>query len=331
MAIHPWVAEAADGIRWGVQLIVPNEQDALANLLTTATGVEDLGYDFLSIFDHPLMHVDPWIALPGIATRTSKVRLGSTVNCAVYRHPAHLARLATDLDNLSSGRHILGLGSGWLQPEFAALGLEFGSFADRAAALEDTLAIVKGVWTEPPFTYTGKRYSTVAMNAEPRPVQSPHPPIMVAGNGEGVTLRQVARWGDACNIKESVSLSDDTIGDDVRAASVKHLIDVLDGHCAALDRDAAEVLKTHFTLYLILGETMEEARAKANALDTSQSTSPGTRREGTRAMLVADPERATRYYQAMADIGIQYFVVQLDARDWQTIELLKTRVAPNVG
>ena len=112
MAIHPWVAEAANGIRWGVQLIVPNEQDALARLLTTASGVEDLGYDFLSIFDHPLMHVDPWIALPGIATRTSKVRLGSTVNCAVYRHPAHLARLATDLDNLSNGRHVLGLGSG---------------------------------------------------------------------------------------------------------------------------------------------------------------------------------------------------------------------------
>jgi alkanesulfonate monooxygenase SsuD/methylene tetrahydromethanopterin reductase-like flavin-dependent oxidoreductase (luciferase family) len=331
VAVHPWVAEAANGIRWGVQLIVPNKQDALAELLQTAEGVEELGYDFLSIFDHPLMHVDPWIALPGIATRTSTVRLGSTVNCAVYRHPAHLARLATDLDNLSNGRHILGLGSGWLKPEFAALGLEFGSFGDRAAALEDTLAIVKGVWTDAPFSYTGKRYSTVDMVAEPKPVQQPHPPIMVAGNGEGVTLRQVAKWGDACNLKEAVSLSDEMISDEVRAASVRHLIDVLDGHCETLNRDTSEVLKTHFTLYLILGETMDEARTKANNLDTSKSTSPGTRREGTRAMLVADPERAIRYYQAMVDIGIQYFVVQLDASDWKTIELLKTKVAPHVG
>ena len=75
MARHPWVAGAEEGIRWGVQLIVPNEQDALANLITTAGKVEALGYDFLSIFDHPLMHVDPWIALSGLATRTSRVRL----------------------------------------------------------------------------------------------------------------------------------------------------------------------------------------------------------------------------------------------------------------
>ena len=331
VARHPWVAAADDGIRWGVQLITPNEPNALANLLETAGRVEALGYDFLSIFDHPLMHVDPWIALSGIATRTARVRLGSTVNCAMYRHPAHLARLATDLDNLSNGRHVLGLGSGWLVPEFAALGLDFGTFSDRASALEDALAIVRGVWNEPPFTYSGKTFSTVEMQAEPRPVQQPSPPIMVAGNGEKVTLRQVARWGDACNIKEEVSLSDDTISDDTRSASVKRLQDVIDGHCESLGRDPAEILRTHFTLYLILGETLAEARAKANALDTSKSTSPGTRRSGTTAMLVADPERAIHYYQSMVDAGIQYFIVQLDARDQQTIELLKTKVAPEIG
>ena len=331
MARHPWVAEADGGIRWGVQLIVPNEANALTKLITTASRVEELGYDYLSIFDHPLMHVDPWIALAGLATRTNRVRLGSTVNCAMYRHPAHLARLATDLDNLSNGRHVLGLGSGWLQPEFRALGLDFGSFADRNSALEDALAIVRGVWETPPFTYTGKTFSTVEMMAEPRPVQQPRPPIVVAGNGERVTLRQVARWGDACNVREGESLSDDTVSNQTRAASVRRLLDALDGHCADIARDPAEVLRTHFTLYLILGDTMQDARNRADALDTSKSTSPGTRRSGTTAMLVADPDRAIRYYQAMADAGIQYFIVQLDARDAETIELLKTRVAPHVG
>ena len=331
MARHPWVAEADVGIRWGVQLIVPNEANALARLVETAGTVEALGYDLLSIFDHPLMHVDPWIALSGLATRTSKVRLGSTVNCAAYRHPAHLTRLATDLDNLSNGRHVLGLGSGWLVPEFAALGLDYGTFAERAAALEDTLAIVHGVWTEPPFTYAGEKFSTVSMTAEPRPVQQPRPPIMVAGNGERVTLRQVAQWADACNLKEEVPLSDDSISDAERAASVARLLTALAGHCERLERQYDEILRTHFTLYLILGETMAAARAKANALDTSQSTSPGTRAHGKTAMLVADPARAGRYYQAMVDAGIQYFIVQLDARDIQTIELLKTAVAPEVS
>jgi len=330
VAVHPWVAEAKHGLRWGVQLITPNEPHALQNLLTTAATVEDLGYDYLSIFDHPLMHVDPWIALSGIATRTKRVRLGSTVNCAYYRHPAYLVRLATDLDNLSNGRHVLGLGSGWLRPEFAALGLDFGTFSERSAALEDTLAIVRGVWNEPPFSFEGRIFSTVDMEAVPPPVQKPAPPILVAGNGEKVTLRQVAHWGDACNIKEDVSLSDETIGDHVRAERVQRLMTALDDHCTDLERDPAEVLRTHFTLYLTLAETMEKARARANALDTAKSTSPGTRREGTHAMLVADPDRAIAYYQTMAEIGIQYFIVQLDARDAETIELLKTKVAPNV-
>lgn len=331
MARHPWVAEADGGIRWGVQLIVPNEAGALANLIETAGAVEALGYDLLSIFDHPLMHVDPWIALSGLATRTSRVRLGSTVNCAVYRHPAHLARLATDLDNLSNGRHVLGLGSGWLVPEFEALGLAYGTFAERAAALEDTLAIVHGVWSDAPFSFTGERFSTVEMRAEPRPVQRPRPPIMVAGNGERVTLRQVAQWADACNLKEEVPLSDDSISDTHRADSVRGLLAAMAGHCERLQRPYDEILRTHFTLYLILGETMTEAREAANALDTAQSTSPGTRAKGTTAMLVADPQRAIRYYQAMAEVGIQYFIVQLDARDAQTIELLMTKVAPEVG
>ena len=104
MARHPWVAAADDGIRWGVQLIVPDAPGAIRELVQTARRVEALGYDFLSIFDHPLLHVEPWIALSGIATATDRIRLGSTVNCARYRHPMHLARLAADLDNLSGGR-----------------------------------------------------------------------------------------------------------------------------------------------------------------------------------------------------------------------------------
>jgi hypothetical protein len=96
-------------------------------------------------------------------------------------------------------------------------------------------------------------------------------------------------------------------------------------------RDPAEILRTHYTLYLILGETLAEAQAKANNLDTSKSTSPGTRRQGQTMMLVTDVAGAISYYQAIADIGIQYFIVQLDARDAQTIELLKSRVGPQVG
>src|SRR5215217_5966932 len=137
MARHPWVAEADRGIRWGVQLIVPNRKDALPDLMETGRLVERLGYDAIYIFDHPKIHVDPWIALSGLAVATERVRLGSAVNCAGYRHPAHLARLSADLDNLSRGRHILGIGSGWWEAEFRALDLEFGTVPERQAALDE--------------------------------------------------------------------------------------------------------------------------------------------------------------------------------------------------
>ena len=330
MARHPWVAEADDGIRWGVQLIVPDAPGAIRELVETARRVEALGYDYLSIFDHPLLHVEPWIALSGIATATNRIRLGSTVNCARYRHPMHLARLAADLDNLSGGRHILGLGSGWLAREYAALGLDFGTLKERQASLEDTLAITTRLLEGETVDYAGDVFSTTGAVVTPRPTQTPRPPILVGGSGEKVTLRQVARWADACNVKEDESLADDAILDTMRAVGVRRKLDALDGHLDALGRPRDEVLRTHFTLYLLLAPTQQAADAKMAALDTSTSTSPGTRREGRNSMLVASVDRAVGYYQAMVDAGIDYFVVQLDGTDAETIELLATEVTPRV-
>jgi len=116
MAVHPWVAESSVGpVRFGIQAILGQDRDVYKRLIETAELTESLGFDFLSIFDHPLMQADPWMCLSAAAMVTEKIRLGSTVNCALYRHPGHLARLAADLDGLSNGRAILGLGSGWLK------------------------------------------------------------------------------------------------------------------------------------------------------------------------------------------------------------------------
>jgi alkanesulfonate monooxygenase SsuD/methylene tetrahydromethanopterin reductase-like flavin-dependent oxidoreductase (luciferase family) len=145
------------------------------------------------------------------------------------------------------------------------------------------------------------------------------------------TLRQVARWGDACNVREAAPLSDDSISAQARAAEVRQMLDALERHCETEGRDPAEVLRTHFTVNLMLDATMEAAKSRANQIDTAHSTSPGTRRDGLTSMLIADPARAITYYQAMVDAGIRYFIVQLDMRDAKTIEMLKTEVAPHVG
>lgn len=332
MAQNSWVATADNGKpRWGVQLITPNHHGALPALIETAKLVEALGFDAAFVFDHPGLHADPWVALSGMATVTSRLRLGSAVNCNGYRHPAMLARLGADLDNLSEGRLIFGIGSGWLKWEFEAFGLEFMPIPQRQAALGEALQIIEGVWGDKPFTFKGEHHTVVNLQIEPGPLQQPRPPIIIGGSGERVTLRQVAQYADACNVSEELSPSDPAISDADRAAVVERKFNALRQHCRDLGRPENEVLRTHFTGNIILGPTQQAADAKADATDPSASTSPGRRRGGRSGILVASPERAIAYYQAMRAAGAQYFVIQLDAPDHETITLLAEQVIPAVA
>lgn len=330
MARHPWVAKADEGIRFGVQLVVPNDPEALPRLTETGRWVEGLGFDAIFIFDHPVLHAEPFVCLSALAATTERVRLGSTVLCAGYRHPAHLARLAADLDNLSRGRFILGIGSGWVEDEFRSYDLPFGTVRRRQDAFDEALAILNGVWGTEPFSYDGRYLRTERTIIEPRPRQQPRPPIMIGGGGEKRTLRQVAQHADACNVSEPRP-GDPSGGFASPADAVRHKFEVVRGHCQEVGRPFAEILRTHFTLNLMLSSTKAAAEAKRDRVDPSQSTSPGTRRSGTAATKAFSPDEGAAYYQALVDAGAQYFVVQLDADDRETIELLATEVMPRIG
>jgi alkanesulfonate monooxygenase SsuD/methylene tetrahydromethanopterin reductase-like flavin-dependent oxidoreductase (luciferase family) len=144
------------------------------------------------------------------------------------------------------------------------------------------------------------------------------------------TLRQVAQWADACNINEEIAAVDGYFEVGERAESVGKKLAALDQHCDDLGRPREEILRTHFTLSLIVGESSAAARRKYDAFDPSLSSSPGTRRAGKGGILTGSVEAVIEYYQAMADAGIQYFVVQLEARDQETIELLGREVMPRI-
>jgi len=331
MARHPWVAAADNGTpRWGVQLITPNEKGALPALMETAKLVESLGFDAAFVFDHPGLHADPWIALSGMATVTNRIRLGSAVNCNGYRHPGMLARLGADLDNLSEGRLIFGIGSGWLEWEFAAFDLEFKPVPKRQAALDEALQIIRGVWGDQPFSFSGDYHRVANLQIQPPPLQTPRPPILIGGSGERVTLRQVAQYADACNISEGITPNDPGATNADRGAEVERKFNALRQHCRDLGRPENEVLHTHFTANIILGANQKAADAKADSTDPSKSTSPGRRRGGRAGILVASPERAIDYYRTLRSAGVQYFVVQLDAPDHETIKLLAEAVIPEV-
>jgi alkanesulfonate monooxygenase SsuD/methylene tetrahydromethanopterin reductase-like flavin-dependent oxidoreductase (luciferase family) len=243
------------------------------------------------------------------------------VLCAGYRPPVLTARLAADLDNLSGGRVILGLGHGWNATEFAQLGLPFPPVPERQAALAESIEIMRGVWGPEPFTYHGRYHRTEGERVAPPPLQQPSPPLILAGSGERTALRLVARYADACNFGPGHATGLVRTPDDVRRKNA-----VLDRYCQDVGRDPGDVLRSHFTSWLMLAPTDTAARAKLDHYYPA-----GINEEQQFSRVVGTPARAAAYYQSLVDAGMEYFVVQtLDAADTETIELLAREVTPLV-
>ncbi len=328
MARHPWVAKADDGLRWGMQVVVPARRDALPKLMDVARQMETLGFDSLFVMDHPALHADPYVSLSGAAAVTEKLHLGQLVMAATYRHPAFVARMQADLDNLSRGRSVLGVGSGWFEAEYGMMDIPFPAIGRRQKDLDELIECVDGLWSGRPFTHRGETFTIDGMQIDPAPAR--RPPVLVGGSGKKGTLRQVATWGDACNVEEELKLNTSGATDAQRFEQVGEIFAALDGHLDYLGRPRNEVLKSHFTTMLVLGPTQEEADQRAAQIDTSKSTSAGARARGRNFLASSSVDRAVAYYQGLRQAGAQYFVVQVNMDDEETMQLLANAVMPNV-
>ena len=319
---HPWVHEFRGRIGWGLQAFARADDPAPGRRVIDAGLLADeLGFDAYFLGDHPAYAPEAWLHLGALAALTNRVRLGSVVLCAGYRAPVLTARLAADLDNLSAGRVILGLGHGWNRSEFAQLGLPFPPVPERQAALAEAIEIIRGVWGPEPFSYQGRHHSTEQEQIFPPPVQRPTLPLILAGAGERRALRLVARYADACNFGPGHATGLARSTDDVR-----HKNSVLDQYCMEVGRDPRSVLRTHFTTWLMLASTESAARAKL-----ARYYPEGINEEQRFSRVVGTPSHVAAYYQGLVDAGMEYFVVQtLDAADLETIELLAREVIPAV-
>jgi alkanesulfonate monooxygenase SsuD/methylene tetrahydromethanopterin reductase-like flavin-dependent oxidoreductase (luciferase family) len=318
----PWVEQFRDKVGFGIEAFAwADDSSPSRSVIAAGQLVDELGYDAFFIGDHPGYATEAWIHLAAVAMTTSRVRLGSVVNCASYRHPAMLARLAADLDHISGGRLMLGLGIGWNAEEFAQLGIPFLSVRERQEALVETIVIVRGLWGPEPFTFQGKHYSTSKGHVVPPPLQQPGPPLLIAGSGEETTFRQVAKYADACNFGAGRNVGI-VRGDE----EIRQKLAVLRQRCDEIGRPYNQILKTHFTTWLILGDTDQEAQEKL-----IRYYPDGLNEDQKITRIAGSPTRVIPYFQSLVDAGMQYFVIQiLDARDTQTIELLAKEVAPHI-
>ena len=169
-----------------------------------AEEAERSGFEALFRSDHYLSvlgrhergSLDAWSTLSALAAVTSRIRLGTMVSPASFRHPSVLAKSVVTADHVSGGRVELGLGAGWLESEHRAYGFPFNGTRTRMDVLEEQLQIVRGHWGDEPFSFDGEHYRVDELDARPKPLQRPGPPIIIGGSGGPRSLRLAARYAD---------------------------------------------------------------------------------------------------------------------------------------
>ena len=224
-------------VKFGVHTGLQNT--SIAELQELWARIEALDFDWISIWDHFYAAdntgnphcLEAITSHTALAASTTRVTCGSLVYSAGYRHPAALANAIATMDQVANGRIVLGLGGGWLQAEYDAYGLHYGSAGERLRMLNEYIQCVRGLLTQERTSFSGEFFTLTDAQCEPKPVQA-RLPIWIGGGGEKVTLRLVAEHADGWNVP--------FIPPDEWARKSK----VLDEHCATVGREPAEIVKT---------------------------------------------------------------------------------------
>ena len=275
---------------------------------------ERAGYDHLWVYDHvetvprrePTHVFEAFTMLAAIAQHTSTIRLGQLVTCSSYRNAGLLAKEAACVDVYSGGRLILGLGAGWYDREYQAYGYPYLGAGARLDVLEETLQVVKRLWSEETVTFAGKYLDFDGAYCDPKPIQK-LPPIWVGGGGEKKTLRIAARHADATNWQTGLS-------------TFIHKSEILRGHCEAEGRDFDSIVRTHGPDCRLFDSDADLRRW----LDTPGGGSlwgRGDPDEYVRDNLVGTVEQVAEKVQGYVDAGCAEFVLWF--RDYPSSESLE--------
>lgn len=184
--------------RFGVQCSSPGEVDG-ASWAALARRLEDMGVHRMTVSDHLDDQLAPIAALMAAADATTTLRVGAMVLCNDYRHPAVMAKEAATLDVLSGGRFELGLGAGWMTSDYEHAGIPFDRPSVRIERLEEAVQVVKGLFSEGPCHFEGRHYRVDGLSGSPKPVQRPHPPLVIGGGGRKV-LELAGRHADVVGL-----------------------------------------------------------------------------------------------------------------------------------
>ena len=303
---------------WKLEYTGWSAADAWARSVALAQLAEELGYHHLWVYDHvetvprrePTHVFEAYTMLAALSQRTTGVGLGQLVTCASYRNAGLLAKEAACVDVYSGGRLILGLGAGWFGREYQAYGYDYLPDRRRLEILDETLEVVRRLWTEETVTFEGAHLRFDAAYCDPKPLQS-LPPLLVGGGGEQVNLRIAARHADMTNWQVGLDAF-------VRKS------DLLARYCEEAGRDPAALTRTHGPDCRIF-DSGAEARAWCREPDGGNLWGGEDVDAYLRDNLVGTPEQVTAKTQAYIDAGCREFILWL--RDYPADDTLRRFMA----
>ncbi|MDT5276975.1 MAG: hypothetical protein QOG95_3907 [Mycobacterium sp.] len=299
--------------------VEPQQGASYSDQLAVAQAAESLGFSAFFRSDHYLAMsgdglpgpTDSWVTLGGIARETSSIRLGTLVTSATFRYPGQLAISVAQVDEMSDGRVEFGIGTGWFEAEHLAYAIPFPPLSERFARLTEQLELITGLWTCPvgeTFDYAGAHYAVNHSPALPKPVQRPHPPIIIGGTGAKRTPRLAATFADEFNVPFAPLDTIKTQFDRVRDA-----VDAVSRPADSMTYSAAFVVCAGRDDAQIAGR----AAAIGRELDELRSNSP----------LVGTPDEIVEHLGAFAEIGLQRVYLQLlDLSDLEHLRLFADEV-----
>jgi F420-dependent oxidoreductase-like protein len=298
-------------VRFGVHAGLQNTSiDELRDLWAR---IEELGFDWISIWDHFYAadatgnpHCLEAVAThAALAASTQRVTCGSLVYSAGYRHPAVLANAMATLDQISDGRIVLGLGGGWLEQEYRAYGIPYGTAGERLRMLDECIQCVRRLLTEDTADFKGEFFTLQNARCEPKPVQA-QLPLWIGGGGEKVTLRIAAAHADGWNVP--------FIAPDAWAHKAK----VLDEHCNRLGRDPATITKS-----VNVGMAFSGDALRAQFGNIAEHVRPG--------VLTGSVQEMVDKVGAYADAGAQWVILAMRAPfDRDGLERFAAEVLPAI-
>jgi F420-dependent oxidoreductase-like protein len=239
-------------IKFGVMM--RQQKIDFSEIRETARLCDLLDYHSVWFYDHILgmgaveMDIyEAWTSMSALASVTEKIKIGTMVLCNSFRPPALLAKMASTFDVISNGRLEFAMGAGWFEPEYKAYGYHFPDTKTRIEQLSESIKIIRAMWTEDKPSFKGTHYSIEDAYCNPKPIQTPHPPIMIGGAGEKYLLRLVAELADEWNCPAN------------HAQAYDHKLEVLKQHCSDVGRDFNDIGISQQTVCVIAKDEAELA------------------------------------------------------------------------